>query len=134
MRPEGLLSRHEFSPLAVDGTGRDSCGVLKKCALVALNVIAEAGRGGEDGCHAPGPGNEWKMGCPKSPIFESEGEAWSEDESVSSSGFREGNVCNDALRVIGLYGPGDKIFLVLQDWELAKMALSCHMACTVPGN
>ena len=63
------------------------------------------------------------MGCPKGPMWESEGEAWSEDESVSSGGFREGNVCNDALHVIGLYGP-----LFLQVWELAKVALSCHMA------
>ena len=47
---------------------------------------------------------------------------------VSSSGSPEGNVCNDALHVIGLCGPGDKIFLFLQDWELAKVALSCHMA------
>ena len=38
----------------------------------------------------------------KSPVWESEGEAWSEDESVSSGGSREGNVCNDALHVIGL--------------------------------
>ena len=73
-------------------------------------------------------GYEWTMGCPKSPMRESEGEAWSEDESVSSSGFRQGNVCNDALDVIGLYGPGDKISLCLQDGELAKAALSCHMA------
>ena len=68
------------------------------------------------------------MGCPKSPMWESEGEAWSEDESVSSGGSREGNVCNGALHVIGLCGPGDKISLFLQDWELAKVALSCHMA------
>ena len=45
--------------------------------------------------------------------WESEGEAWSEDESVSSSGSRERNVCNEALHVIGLYGPGDKISLSL---------------------
>ena len=42
-------------------------------------------------------GDDWKMGCPKSPLWKSEGEAWSEDERVSSSGFREGNVCNDAV-------------------------------------
>ena len=42
-------------------------------------------------------------------LWESEGEAWSEDESVSCSGFREGDVCNDALHVIGLYGPGDNV-------------------------
>ena len=31
-----------------------STDVLKKCAFIALHVIAEEGRGGEDGCHAPG--------------------------------------------------------------------------------
>ena len=61
-------------------------------------------------------------------LWESEGEAWSEDESVSSSGSREGNVCNEALHVIGLYGLGDKISLFFLDWELAKVALRCHMA------
>ena len=62
------------------------------------------------------------MGCPKSPKWESEGDAWSEDESVSST------VSRKALHVIGLYRPGDKISLCLQDWELAKVALRCHMA------
>ena len=81
-------------------------------------------------------GMNGRWGCPKSPKWESEGEAWSEDESVSSSGSREGNVCNDALHVIGLCGLGDKISLFLQDWELAKLALSCRMASghAVPGN
>ena len=45
----------------------------------------------------------------QSPMWKSEDEAWSEDESVSSSGSREGNVCNDALNVIGLCGPGGKM-------------------------
>ena len=57
----------------------------------------------------PGLGDEWKVGCPKSPMWESEGEAWSEDESGSSSGSREGNVGNDALHVIGLPEPGGKL-------------------------
>ena len=48
--------------------------------------------------------------------------------SVSFSGSREGNACSETLQVIGLYGPGDKISLCLKDWELAKAALSCHMA------
>ena len=34
---------------------------------------------------------------------------------------------NDALHFIGFRGSGDKISLFLQDWELAKVALSCHM-------
>ena len=101
--------------------------VVKKCSLIALHVIVEEGRDG-DGCHVPGLENEWKMGCPNCPMWESEGEAWSEDESVSSCGSREGNMCKDALHVIGFYGPGDKISLFLQDWELARVALSCLMA------
>ena len=68
------------------------------------------------------------MGCQNSPMWESEGGVWSEDESVSSSGSREGTVCNDALHVTRLQGSGDKISLFLQDWELTKVALSCHMA------
>ena len=35
---------------------------------------------------------------------------------------------NDALHVIGLHGPGDKISFFLKDWDLAWVALSCHMA------
>ena len=37
-------------------------------------------------------------------------------------------MCNDALRVIGFHGPGDKISLFVHDWELARVALSCHVA------
>ena len=61
-------------------------------------------------------------------MWESEGEALSEDESVSFSGSREGNVCNDALHVTGLYGLGGEISLFLKDWELSQVALSCFMA------
>ena len=57
-------------------------------------------------------------------MWEGEGEAWLEDERASSNGSREGNVGNDALHVIGLYEPGDKISLFLKDWELVSVALS----------
>ena len=82
-----------------------SADVLKKCALIA-----------------------WKMSCPKSPRLESEGEAWSEDEGASPTASREGNVGHDALHVIRLHGHGGKISLFLEDWELAKVASSCHIA------
>ena len=52
----------------------------------------------------------------------------SEDEGVSSSVSRGNNVCNGALHVTGLHGPGDKISLFLEDWELARLALSRHVA------
>ena len=72
---------------------------VKACALVGLHMVAE-----ED--------------------------AWRSDSgsSVSSSDSCEDNMGNDALHVIGLHGRGDTISLFLQDWEVAKVALSCHMA------
>ena len=69
-----------------------------------------------------------KMDCPKSPMWESEGEAWSEDQSVSSTASCKSNMCIDALLVVGLRGPGDRISLFFKDLELAKVALSCHVA------
>ena len=50
----------------------------------------------------------------------------SEDEQADSSS--ENNVGNPALFVIGLHGSGDAIAHFLQDWEVAKVALSCHKA------
>ena len=44
-----------------------SSDVLKKCALLALHIIAE-GRDG-DGFQVPGLGDECKVGCPKSPVW-----------------------------------------------------------------
>ena len=45
---------------------------------------------------------------------------------MSSSSSGENNVGDDALFVIGLQGSGDTIALFLQDWEVAKAALSFH--------
>ena len=70
-----------------------SADVLKKCALLAMHVMAKEGRDG-DGFQVPGLGKEWKVG--KSPMWES--------EDASSTASREGNVCNDALHVVGLRG------------------------------
>ena len=70
---------------------------LRSTRSLALHLIAEEGRGA-DGCYAPGLGDEWEMVCTKSPMWGSEGEAWSEDESVFSDGSREGNVGNNVAR------------------------------------
>ena len=48
--------------------------------------------------------------------------------SEASDGDQADNLSNEALYVIGLHGSGDKISLSLQDWEMTKVALSCHMA------
>ena len=64
--PAVVSGSENFSPFfnADIRTPFFSADVLKKCALIALHVIAEEGRDG-DGCHAPGLRNEWKMELPK---------------------------------------------------------------------
>ena len=48
------------------------------------------------------------------------------DESEASDGYQAGNVNDEALHVTGWHGSGDKISFCLQDWEMAKVALSCR--------
>ena len=52
-------------------------------------------------------------------------------ESESTDGYEAGNVNNEALHVTGLHGSGDKIPLFLQDWELANVASSFHVALDI---
>ena len=52
--------------------------------------------------------------------------------SGASDDVQADNVSNEALYVIGLHGSGDRISLFLQDWEVAKVALSCHTASDMP--
>ena len=74
-------------------------------------------------------GDMWRYGCPKSSMWEREEEAWSEDENVSSSVARENNVCNGALHVIGLCGPGDKVSL--SSWKIGSLR-GWHIVVTWP--
>ena len=48
------------------------------------------------------------------------------NEQADSSS--ENNVGNGALCGVGLHGFGDVIAHYLQDWEVARVALSCHIA------
>ena len=52
----------------------------------------------------------------------------SKDECEASEDEQADNVSNEASYVIGLRGSGDKISRCLQDWEVGKVALSCHRA------
>ena len=55
-----------------------------------------------------------------------DGSEASKDQQADSSS--ENNVGNGALFAIGLHRSGDAIALFLQDWEVAKVALGCHIA------
>ena len=90
--PATMTGSETFSPFST----ADTADVLKKCALIALHSIPEEEKGSESGCRAPDLGDTWRFGCPKGPMWDSEDESRSEDESVSSRGSREDTVCNDA--------------------------------------
>ena len=70
----------------------------------------------------------WRYGCPKSPGWDSDGELWSESEGLSSSDFCGLNVESTALNEKGQHWSGEKVSHFLEDWELARVALSCHIA------
>ena len=55
-----------------------------------------------------------------------DGSEASKDEQADSSS--DNNVGNGALFVIGLHGSGDVIAHFLQDWEVAMVTPSCHVA------
>ena len=63
----------------------------------------------------------------KSLEWDSDGESWSESEGLSSSDVREHNEESLAFTVMGQNGSGEQVSLFLEDWELARVALS-HIA------
>ena len=113
-KPTLLPDGENFSPFvnADICTHLFSADVVKKCALIALHLIAEEGRDGEDGCHAPGRGDEWKVGCPQNPMWRVKAKCGLKTEMRPPVALVKA-MC--ALHVIGLHGPGDKISFVLQD-------------------
>ena len=97
-----------------------SAETLKTCALIGLHLLAAEGEAGSSGGQSLDFGDAWRYGCPQSPDWDSDGESWSESEGLSSSVFREHNVKCLALNVIGQNWSGEKVSLVLEDWELAE--------------
>ena len=61
-----MLGSETFSPFfAADiRTPFFSADVHKKCALIAMHLIAEEGRG-ESACRTLDLGDTWRFGCPK---------------------------------------------------------------------
>ena len=89
---------------------------LKACALIGLHLLAAEGEDGSSGSQF------LDLGCPES-------------EGFSSSEQYEHNVESVALNVMGQDQSGEKRSLFLEDWELATVALSRHIALDiVPGD
>ena len=102
-----------------------SAETLKACALIGLHLLAADYEVGSSSSQSLGPGDMWTYGCPKSPFWSSPCSA-----SVTSGDDEEcghNNECR-AIEVIGQDWSSEVVALFLEDWELGRVALSCHMA------
>ena len=77
---------------------------------------------------SPDEGDMWRHGFPKSRIWCSAGDDWTGSESTSSFEEYEHNVESLASEVMGQNWSGEMVSLFLEDWELGRVALSCHLA------
>ena len=107
---------------------RVSAKTLKACALIGLHLLAAEGEGGSSGRQSPDLGDIWKYGCPKRPDWEGDVESWTGSEGTPSSEQCDHNVESRVLSVMGQDQSGEKISLFLEDRELGRVALSCHIA------
>ena len=102
-----------------------SAETLKACALIGLHLLAAEGEEGSSGSQSPDLGDMWRHGCPVSPE-----RFRSCSTSVASCGGEEcehNNECR-AIQVVGQDWSSEVVALFLEDWELGRVALSCHVA------
>ena len=99
---------------------------LEACALIGLHLLAADCEMGSSGSQSPDLGDMWQYWCPKSRI-------WSSPCSASvtcgnDEEFGQNNDCRSQCPSFGKIGPSEVEALFLEDWELGRVALSCHRA------
>ena len=70
----------------------------------------------------------WKYGCPTRPVWSDDGLEEERGEDASSVECYEHNVDNFAIEVVGQNWSSEVISLFLEDWEVGRVALSCHLS------
>ena len=102
-----------------------SAETLMLCALIGLHLVAADYEVGSSRSQSPDSGDMWKYGSPRSPI-------WSSPCSANvTSGDDEEDGHNNECRAIEVIWQGWSSVvaaLFLEDWELGRVALSCHRA------
>ena len=105
-----------------------SAETLKACALINLHLLAADYEVGSSGSPFPDLGDMWKCGCSRSKI-------WSSPCSASvTSGDGDEYGHNNGCRAIGVIGQdwsSEVVALFLEDWELGRVAWSCHVAVDI---
>ena len=93
------------------------------CALIGLHLLAAEGEGWSGGSRSHDLGDMSRHGCPVSP------ERISSCSAVRPLGCEvqeDNNECQ-AIEVSGQGWSSEVVALFLEDWELGRVALSCHM-------
>ena len=92
---------------------------------LVLHLWASDHEVGSSGSQSPDLGDMWRHGCPVSP------ERFSScSTSVTFCGgeeYEHSNECG-AIQVVGQDWSSEVAVLFLEDWELGRVVLSCHMA------
>ena len=83
---------------------------------------------GRIGISSPDLVEMWEHGCPKSPVWSDDGLEEERGEDASSVVYYEQNVDNLAIEVVGQHWTSEVICFFLEDWEVRRVALSCHLS------
>ena len=81
-----------------------------------------------DSDSSPDLGDMWKYGCPKGPVWSGDGFEWAGSDGTSSLEYYEHTVDNLAIEVFGQNCSSDVISVFLEDWEVGRVAPSCHLS------
>ena len=93
------------------------------CALIGLQLFAAEGGAASSGGQSPELGNMWRQGRPKSPEWV--GSCSASETSLGRDMYEHNDECR-AIEVVGEDWSSD-VALFVEDWELGRVALSCHM-------
>ena len=107
-----------------------SAETLKACALIGLHLLAAGDDAGSSGGQFLDLGDMWKYCCALKALT---GTATSSHGQKAKALFLLSSGANttwnaSALNAVGQDRSGEKISLFLEDWELARVALGCHIA------
>ena len=90
--------------------------------------MAAEGASGSSGSQLPDMGDALRNGRPRSPGRDSDVDFCTESEGANGYEVYEHNNECRALEVIGQDWSSEVVSLCLEDWDLARVVLSCHVA------
>ena len=105
---------------------------LKACALIDLHLVEAESTSMSSGSQSPDLGDAWRNGCPRSPEWDSDVDVWTQGECTPRCDVYDHNNECRALEVIGQDWSSEVVAPFLDDWEFARVALSCPMALDIP--